>query len=179
MLTYLAAFIFYTLAMVGILIGGFIVYKKTFAPIKNENKGMIKVIDSYSIAPKKNLMVIQVRNENFLIALDSERTTFLTKLDDRKAASKVLEERLANSDYEIDEDISQEIQDVLQEKTSRYDDMRKTRNDEIQKQFMQLYKKDEPVAHNIQQIDELSKRKQMIRRLISELNSNKKAGSKY
>jgi len=161
MLTYLAAFIFYTLAMVGILIGGFIVYKKTFAPIKNENKGMIKVIDSYSIAPKKNLMVIQVRNENFLIALDSERTTFLTKLDDRKAASKVLEERLANSDYEIDED------------------MRKTRNDEIQKQFMQLYKKDEPEAHNIQQIDELSKRKQMIRRLISELNSNKKAGSKY
>ena len=179
MLTYLAAFIFYTLAMVGILIGGFIVYKKTFAPVKNENKGMIKIIDSYSIAPKKNLMVVQVRKENFLIALDSERTTFLTKLDNEKTLSKAIEQGLINEDYGMDEDISQEIQDVLQEKTSRYDDIRKTRSNEIQKQFMQLYKKEEPEAHNIQQVDDISTRKQMIRRLISELNSNKKAGSKY
>ena len=38
--------------------------------------------------------------------------------------------------------------------------------------------KEEPEVHNIQN-DELSKRKQMIRRIISELNSNKTAGSKF
>ena len=37
MMTYVTAFIFYTLAMIGILLIGFIVYKKTFIIDKNEN----------------------------------------------------------------------------------------------------------------------------------------------
>ena len=172
MLTYITAFIFYTLAMVGILIGGFIIYKKTFAPLKNENKGMIKIIDSYAIAPKKSLIVVNVKNENFLIAIDSERTTFLTKLDENKQSSKMSEVKLSQQDYD-------DIKQMLQSKANRYDDVRKTKNDELQKQFMQLYEKDEPEVHNMQN-DEISKRKQMIRHLISELNNNNKAaGSKF
>ena len=178
MLTYITAFIFYTLAMIGILIGGFVIYKKTFAPTQNQNKGMIQVVDSYMIAPKKNLMIIKIKNENFLIAIDSERTTFLTKLDDNKKDYKTIEQELAQN-YDMEEDIKKEIQNVLKEKSSRYDDIRKARNDEIQKQFMQLYSKDEPEAHIMQQSDEVSKRKQMIRHLISELNSNKASGSKF
>ena len=40
MLTYIAAFIFYTLAMIGVLLMGFIIYKKMIMP-QQENKGMI------------------------------------------------------------------------------------------------------------------------------------------
>jgi len=182
MLTYITAFIFYTLAMIGVLIGGFILYKKTFAPVKNENKGMIKVLDTYSIAPKKTLMVVNVKNEDILIALDCERTTFLTKLGEEKKIVNIpaapAENKVAQDNYDIEADIRQEIQEVLKERASRFDDMRKTRNNELQKQFMDLYKKDEPEARNIQN-DEVSKRKQMIRHLISELNSNKTAGSKF
>ena len=80
MLTYIAAFIFYTLAMIGVLLMGFVIYKKAMMPPKAENKGMIKVLDKTNISPKKSLLVVKVRNEKFLIALDAERTTFLSKL---------------------------------------------------------------------------------------------------
>ena len=68
MMTYVTAFIFYTLAMIGILLVGFIVYKKTFMSEKGENKGYIKVIDSLPIGNKKMLLVVKIKNEKFLIA---------------------------------------------------------------------------------------------------------------
>lgn len=178
MITYITAFIFYTLAMIGVLIGGFIVYKKAFAPVKNENKGMIKILDSYTIAPKKTLMVVRIKSERFLIALDSERTTFLSKLADenqtKKETQKISED---NSNYEYD--IEQEIQNALSDRTVRYDDIRKSKVDEAQKQFMELYSKDEPKVQSNQN-QEFSQRKKMIRHLISELNSNKtQTGSKF
>ena len=82
MITYITAFIFYTLAMVGILLVGFVVYKKTFVMNKSESKGLIKIIDSHMIAPKKTLLIVKIKNEKFLIASDSDRTTFLAKLSD-------------------------------------------------------------------------------------------------
>ena len=59
MMTYVTAFIFYTLEMIGVLLVGFIVYKKTFIIDKNENKGTIKIIDSLPIGNKKNLLVVK------------------------------------------------------------------------------------------------------------------------
>ena len=178
MITYITAFIFYTLAMIGVLLGGFVIYKKTILPMKSENKGMIKVIDSYSIAPKKNLMIVKIKNESFLIALDSERTTFLTKLNSENANTTKATPKKPLIEYDIEEDIQKEIQDVLQEKQNRYDDTRKSRNDEAQRQFMELYKQDETEPHNMQQ-DDISKRRQMIRHLINELNNSKVSGSKF
>lgn len=178
MITYITAFIFYTLAMIGVLLGGFIVYKKTFAPVKNENKGMIKILDTYSIAPKKTLMVVRIKNERFLIALDSERTTFLSKLADENQAKKdtqKLTEDIQNVDYSLED----EIQSAFNERAQRYDDIRKAKADEAQKQFMELYSKDEPKAKAFQN-QELSQRKNMIRHLINELNSTKvQNGSKF
>ena len=171
MITYLTAFIFYTLAMVGILIGGFVIYKKTFAPFKNEHKGMISVLDTYSVAPKKSLLVVKVKNENFLIALDAERTTFLAKLEGEvKKSPKIPEELRAK--YDIEDDIRQELEEAMVQKSPRYDDIRKMKNEEIQKQFMELYSKGEPEAHNMQN-DDISQRRQMIRHLINELNQTK------
>ena len=88
MITYLTAFIFYTLAMVGILLIGFIVYKKIGPLNKNENKGMIKILDSMPIGPKKVLLVVKIKNEKFLIASGLEHTTFLSKLNDENSQNK-------------------------------------------------------------------------------------------
>ena len=59
MMTYVTAFIFYTLAMVGILLIGFVVYKKTTSNDKIPNKKMIKIIDSLPIGNKKMLHVVK------------------------------------------------------------------------------------------------------------------------
>ena len=180
MLTYITAFIFYTLAMIGVLMGGFVLYKKAFAPIKNENKGLIQILDNHSIAPKKSLMVVRIKNEVFLIALDSERTTFLAKLntESKKSADKELQKKLSEENYYIENDIDEEIKNALLNKSQRFDDTGKSNNDELQRQFMRLYEQNEPEAHKIQP-DELSRRKQMIRHLINEFNNDKKAGSKF
>ena len=174
MITYITAFIFYTLAMIGILIGGFVIYKKTFAPFKNEHKGIISVVDTYSVAPKKSLMVVKVKNESFLIALDGERTTFLSKLEDERIPQKMSEQLLRGGEYDIDEDIKQELAEAMGQKSPRYDDIRRMKNEEIQKQFMELYSKEQPEAHSMQN-DDISQRKQMIRHLINELNKTKTA----
>ena len=65
MITYITAFIFYTLAMIGILIVGYVVYKKTILTTKKDTKGMIKILDSLPIGPKKTLLVVKVKNEKF------------------------------------------------------------------------------------------------------------------
>lgn len=98
MATYITAFIFYTLAMVGILLVGFVVYKKVIVATKSENKGMIQILDSMAIAPKKMLLVVQIKDEKFLIASGAEHTTFLSKLEnseisnDSKVPSKAIED---------------------------------------------------------------------------------------
>ena len=61
-MTYVTAFIFYTLAMIGILLIGFVVYKKVFENTKGVNGGLIKILDSTPIGHKKLLLVVQVRN---------------------------------------------------------------------------------------------------------------------
>ncbi len=110
MLTYIAAFIFYTLAMVGVLLIGFVVYKKTFLINSNTNKGSIKIVDSLNIAPKKMLFVVKIENEKFLIASGAEHTTFLAKLDQKEEET---------------------IQEVEQEKIDK--------TNKIQEQFKELY----------------------------------------
>lgn len=85
MISYLTAFIFYTLAMVGILLLGFVVYKKFNFPSKQDSRGIIKIIDSCPIGAKKNLLVVKIGNEKFLIASGLEHTTFLSKLDNNSA----------------------------------------------------------------------------------------------
>ena len=82
MMTYITAFIFYTMAMIGIMLLGFVIYKKTMMTTKSETKGMIKVLDSLPIGNKKNLLVVKIKNEKFLIASGMEHTTFLSKLAD-------------------------------------------------------------------------------------------------
>jgi len=88
MLTYITAFIFYTLAMIGILMVAFVIYKKTtITSTKSEGRGMIRILDNVPISAKKSLLIVKVKGEKFLIASGLEHTTFLAKLDDSTTIS--------------------------------------------------------------------------------------------
>ena len=82
MLSYFSAFLFYTMAMIGLLFVGFIIYKKITPQVKSDSKGMIKILDSLPIGAKKTLLVVKIKEEKFLIASGLEHTTFLAKLED-------------------------------------------------------------------------------------------------
>ena len=160
MLTYIAAFIFYTMAMIGVMLVAFVVYKKTWQPNKSANKNMIKVIDSISIGPKKQLLVVRVKNEKFLIASDAERTSFLSKLsDDNQKASK---------------EIMNEVQQMQQ--NQRDEELQQEKFNKIQNQFRQLYSSQEH-----EPIMQTPDRKEMIRKLLKDLNetAGMKTGSDY
>ena len=161
MLTYIAAFIFYTLAMIGVMLMGFVIYKKVIMPAKTENKGAIKILDKVAISPKKSLLIVKVKNEKFLIAADSDRTTFLSKLNDEKQNTK--EELSTKNQIPAQQQIY--TNDLQQEKLSR-----------IEKQFKQLYSNDEEETKPQQSLD----RKEMIRKLLKDLNNTtgtRKTGS--
>lgn len=162
MITYITAFIFYTLAMIGILLVGFIVYKKTIQNTKTDNKGMIKILDSTLIAPKKHLLVVRVKNEKFLIASGLEHTTFLAKLSDDKEQTKTVK-----NEYDEENSRRGEI---------RYDDIQKAKLDKIQRQFRELYAQNEPHKP----IEQTVERKEMIKQLLRDLNeTTTRAGGKF
>lgn len=162
MITYLSAFIFYTMAMVGILLVAFIIYKKTMVPTKVDSKSIIKVLDSTPIGAKKNLLVVKVKNEKFLIASGIEHTTFLAKLEDNK-----LEEK---------EETLPEMPVLVQEKyveTPVVDEQKEKLND-IERQFKRLYSQTETDYKK----EYAQKRRDMVRELLKELNETT-AGSKF
>lgn len=79
--TYLLNFIVYTMAMVGLLLVGVMVYKKTmFGNNSAQNAKGLKVENALSLSPRKTLYIVKAGMERFLIAADTERTTFLAKL---------------------------------------------------------------------------------------------------
>ena len=66
---YLANFIVYTLAMVGVIVVALLVFKNATSggSITKKSK-YLKVLDTMSIAPRKTLYVVSAGKERFLIA---------------------------------------------------------------------------------------------------------------
>ncbi len=175
MITYITAFIFYTLAMIGILLVGFIIYKKTFVFSKNESKGMIKILDTCPIGPKKTLMVVRIKNEKFLIASGAEHTTFLSKLSDDNS-SKNISDKEKNDKYQIPQDIVQE-QNTFMQKPINSAENKNTHLKKLQQQFMDLYEQEEDQP--VQTLKKVQNKHQIMRKLLEELNeknSNINAG---
>lgn len=78
---YLLNFIVYTAAMIGIIFAALFVYKKTSVNFQSSSK-FLKVEDSISLSPRKQLFVVKAGNERFLVASDAERTNLISKLED-------------------------------------------------------------------------------------------------
>ncbi len=183
MITYITAFIFYTMAMIGILIVGYIVYKKTILTSKKDAKGMIKIIDSLPIGPKKTLLLVKIKNERFLIASGAEHTTFLAKLDEdeNKINSKLSKQAMQNinknsdfipkkQEYEIYS--NPELTQIKEKPQQRFDDLERLKLEKLQKQFNQLYaKSNQNTSEDILKgLHRGSQRKEILRELLNDLN---------
>ena len=78
---YLANFIVYTFAMVGVVVIALLVFKNsTGISTKNSSK-FLKVHDTLSIGPRKTLYIVSAGNEKFLIAGDVDKTSLISKLN--------------------------------------------------------------------------------------------------
>ena len=73
---YLANFIVYTLAMVGVIVVALLVFKNsTGISTKNSSK-FLRVKDTLSLSSRKTLYIISAGNEDFLLASDFDKTSF-------------------------------------------------------------------------------------------------------
>ncbi len=78
---YLINFLVYSMAMVGLLFVCLMVYKKTMVDNRfNKNENELKIENALNLSQRKTLYVVKAGDEKFLIASDTERTSFLAKL---------------------------------------------------------------------------------------------------
>ncbi len=82
---YLSNFIVYVLAMIGVMMLALFVFKQVNGcnTKKSAKRNGLKVIDTLSLSTRKTLYVIEAGGEKFLIAGDIDRTTLISKLNDK------------------------------------------------------------------------------------------------
>ena len=78
---YLANFMVYTLAMVGVIVIALLVFKSATSQGAGAKSKYLKVIDSMSLAPRKTLYIVSTGREKFLIAGDVDKTALISKLE--------------------------------------------------------------------------------------------------
>lgn len=190
MLSYLTSFIFYTLAMVGIMLLAFVIYKKFNFPLKQDNKGMINIIDSCPIGAKKNLLIVKIANEKFLIASGLEHTTFLAKLDNtinQTAQEPVIEtkdvEEFKNVTYKKPQE-EKDIYDFLYRQSKKLENQ----NFDSQNKNYSYNSPEQPEQDRLKDLftddnrtnSTIDSRRKLMQELLDEIHQNKnKVGSKY
>jgi flagellar biogenesis protein FliO len=81
---YLSNFIVYFLAMIGIIILALYVYKQfNVGSLTHKRSNHLSIEDTLSLSPRKTLYIVREGSERFLIAADMDRTTLISKLEDR------------------------------------------------------------------------------------------------
>lgn len=78
---YLANFMVYTLAMIGVIAIALVVFKNSSGFGSGNKSKHLKVLDTLSIAPRKTLYIVSTGQEKFLIAGDVSHTTLISKLN--------------------------------------------------------------------------------------------------
>ena len=92
---YLANFMVYTLAMVGVIVVALLVFKNATTGGCVKKSKYLKVVDTMSLGARKTLYIVSTGRENFLIAGDVDRTTLISKLES-SCNPVVQEESLVN-----------------------------------------------------------------------------------
>ena len=104
---YLVNFAVYTMAMIGLIFFALMLYKKfAIGGDCSKKSGFLGVEESISIAPRKNLYVVRAGNERFLIAGDVDKTTLISKLEDKTVT------HISNSQFKHSEVPSECIDDL-------------------------------------------------------------------
>ncbi len=168
MITYITAFIFYTCAIIGVLLAAFVIYKKTMITTNINRSPHMKILDSIAIGPKKNLLVVKVLNRKFLIASGMEHTTFLADLSDEVDIDRIKENvdilkdnaffKGSDSNSEAKNTMGNNSYEILKPKSMLFED----EFDELDQANDVITIRDEKTAP----------RKEMLRRLLKNLNSN-------
>lgn len=192
MLSHLMAFIFYTFAMVGVLLVAFIVYKKFNLPFQQNKKGLIDIIDSCPLGPKKNLMIVKVGNEKFFIASGAEHTTLLAKLDNNFKVTEKAESipEIKQNNFEIEQmpakqNNQEEIYNFLYNQSKKLEKQNADIIDENyklqqarinnQNKLKELYMSDVEKKNNLS----LESRRKVMQELLDEIHQKNKIGSRF
>ncbi len=81
MVSYLINFSVYTLAMIGVILLGFVIVQKSLSGGFAQNRpGFMLLEQTLCIEPRKNIHLIKAGSERFLISTDAQGTSFLTKI---------------------------------------------------------------------------------------------------
>lgn len=103
---YLANFMVYTLAMVGVIVVALLIFKSaTSGGITGGKSKYLKIIDTLNLAPRKTLYIVSTGREKFLIAGDVDKTSLISKLEtaeDCSAAYEIRNDRMG----EVSSDLS-------------------------------------------------------------------------
>lgn len=86
---HIATFIFYTMAMLGVMFVAFVVYKKFSGQADLMRQSKMKIEDMLRLSQRKCLYVINVDDERFLIASDLDNTTLISKLKNKQVQNQV------------------------------------------------------------------------------------------
>lgn len=91
---YLANFMVYTLAMVGVIVVALLIFKNaTSGGITGGKSKYLKIIDTLNLAPRKTLYIVSTGREKFLIAGDVDKTSLISKLETAKDCGEAYEIR--------------------------------------------------------------------------------------
>lgn len=88
---YLANFMVYTLAMVGVIVVALLVFKNATTGGCVKKSKYLKVVDTMSLGPRKTLYIVSTGSEKFLIAGDVDKTTLISKLENTSSDTLVEE----------------------------------------------------------------------------------------
>lgn len=95
--------------MIGLLIIGFIVYKKAMVMQPVRKNSMLKIMEMLRLPDRKVLYIIRCKNEQFLIASSNDKVTLISKLDtesnekiQNSGIERYLQEKAAEENYQDD-----------------------------------------------------------------------------
>jgi len=96
---YILNFTFYTLAMIGVILLGYVVVRKSLAGMSSQSsKGKFLSIESaLALEPRKNIYVLKAGSERFLVSTNLDQTQLLTKLDSENIPSTEIFETEINN----------------------------------------------------------------------------------
>ena len=110
MAQYLGSFIVYTLAMIGILIIAYVVYKKTVLANPINKNSLLKIVDMMRLPDRKTLYVIKCKDELFLIASSNEKVTLISKLNEQRGTKNLDIEKYLSEKREMESTIYEGFQ---------------------------------------------------------------------
>ena len=122
MLHYIISFIVYTLAMAGVLILGFVVYKKS-TDFTYKKSTLIKVEDTMRLPDRKTLYIINCNEERFLIASCADKISLISKLTDKAPDAPLtehVEDRSAEVNDKILKSLIKEMSDINKQTRSTF-----------------------------------------------------------